>query len=163
MVLEGEKPKPSHTDSESRSVSRSVLVTLWDPIDCSPLGSSVHWNLQARICSELPFPSPGDFPNPGMESGSPALQPDSLPSEPAGKLSLMVVPPIILLQIFLVCLANYSIRFPYILTYVFFAMQNNLASILQMSLFYRPSKFILQRLANTLVPQHWHSLNNCFS
>ena len=35
--------------------------------------------------SELPFPSPGDFPNPGMETGSLALQADSLPFEPPGK------------------------------------------------------------------------------
>ena len=28
---------------------------------------------------------PGDFPDPGMELGSPALQADSLPSEPPGK------------------------------------------------------------------------------
>ena len=35
--------------------------------------------------SELPFPSPGDLPNPGIESQSPALQADSLPSEPLGK------------------------------------------------------------------------------
>ena len=34
----------------------------------------------------LPFPSPGDLPNPGIEPGSPALQADSLLSEPAGKL-----------------------------------------------------------------------------
>ena len=33
----------------------------------------------------LPFPSPGDLPNPGIESGSPVLQADSLPSEPLGK------------------------------------------------------------------------------
>ena len=32
--------------------------------------------------SGLPFPSPGDFPNPGIESRSPALQADALPSEP---------------------------------------------------------------------------------
>ena len=32
--------------------------------------------------SELLFPSPGDLSNPGMEPGSPALQADSLPSEP---------------------------------------------------------------------------------
>ena len=31
---------------------------------------------------ELPFPSPGDLPDPGIEPGSPALQADSLPSEP---------------------------------------------------------------------------------
>ena len=33
----------------------------------------------------VPFPSPGDLPNPGMESRSPALQAGSLPSEPPGK------------------------------------------------------------------------------
>ena len=35
--------------------------------------------------SELPFPSPGDLSNPGIEPKSPALQADSLPSEPPGK------------------------------------------------------------------------------
>ena len=35
--------------------------------------------------SGLPFPSPGDLPKPGMEPRSPALQADSLPSEPRGK------------------------------------------------------------------------------
>ena len=33
----------------------------------------------------LPFPSPGDLPNPGIEPQSPALQADSLLSEPPGK------------------------------------------------------------------------------
>ena len=35
--------------------------------------------------SGLPFPSPGDLPDPGIEPMSPALQADSLPSEPPGK------------------------------------------------------------------------------
>ena len=35
--------------------------------------------------SGLPFPSPADLPNPGIEPGSPALQTDALPSEPPGK------------------------------------------------------------------------------
>ena len=35
--------------------------------------------------SGLPFLSPGDLTNPGTEPGSPALQADSLPSEPPGK------------------------------------------------------------------------------
>ena len=50
------------------------------PPDCTcqaPLSMEVtkqeYWN-------GLPFPSPGDFPNPGIELGSPALQADSLPS-----------------------------------------------------------------------------------
>ena len=37
-----------------------------------------HW-------SGLPFPSPGDLPKPGIKPGSPALQADSLTSEPPGK------------------------------------------------------------------------------
>ena len=32
----------------------------------------------------LPFPSPGDLPNPGIKPRSPALQADALPSEPPG-------------------------------------------------------------------------------
>ena len=35
--------------------------------------------------SGLPFPSPGDLPNPGIEPRSPALQADSLPTELRGK------------------------------------------------------------------------------
>ena len=35
--------------------------------------------------SGLPFPSPGDLPNPGIEPRSPELQADALPSEPPGK------------------------------------------------------------------------------
>ena len=34
--------------------------------------------------SGLPFPSPGDLPDPGIEPGSPAFQADALPSEPPG-------------------------------------------------------------------------------
>ena len=33
----------------------------------------------------MPFPSPGHLPDPGIEPMSPALQADSLPSEPSGK------------------------------------------------------------------------------
>ena len=35
--------------------------------------------------SGLPFPSPGDLPDPGIEPGSAALQADALHSEPPGK------------------------------------------------------------------------------
>ena len=38
----------------------------------------------------LPFPSPGDLPDSGMELGSPDLQADSLPSEPPGNPHLHV-------------------------------------------------------------------------
>ena len=39
--------------------------------------------------SRLPFPPPGDLPDPGTEPRSPALQADSLPSEPPGKPTLI--------------------------------------------------------------------------
>ena len=55
-------------------------------MDNSPPGSAVHEILQVRYCSGLSFPSPGDFPDPKIEPRSPALQADSLPSEPPGKL-----------------------------------------------------------------------------
>ena len=34
----------------------------------------------------MPFPSPGDLPDPGIEPGSPTLEADALTSEPPGKL-----------------------------------------------------------------------------
>ena len=41
--------------------------------------------LRQEYWSGLPFPSPEDPPHPGMEPGSPALQSDSLLSEPPEK------------------------------------------------------------------------------
>ena len=38
--------------------------------------------------SGLPFPSPGDLPDPGIKPGSPALQAYSLPSEPPGSFQM---------------------------------------------------------------------------
>ena len=35
--------------------------------------------------SGLPFPSPGDLPDPGIEPGSPTLEADALTSEPPGE------------------------------------------------------------------------------
>ena len=41
--------------------------------------------LRHEYWSGYPFPSPEDLLNPGIEPGSPALQADTLPSEPSGK------------------------------------------------------------------------------
>ena len=41
--------------------------------------------------SGLPFPSPEDLPDPGIEPGSPALQADALLSEPSGKPKLVML------------------------------------------------------------------------
>ena len=62
-----------------------VCPTLWDPMGCSPLGSSVRGIFQSQYSNGLPFLSPGDLPNPGMEPSSLALQADSVVSEPRGK------------------------------------------------------------------------------
>ena len=59
--------------------------TLCNPMDCShqvPLSMGLS---RQEYWSGLPFPSPGDLPNPGIELRSPALQADSLLSEPPEK------------------------------------------------------------------------------
>ena len=53
-------------------VAQSCL-TLWDPMGCSPPGSSVHGIFQAGVLE-------WDLLDPGIEPGSPALQADALPS-----------------------------------------------------------------------------------
>ena len=57
-------------------------MTPWTVAHQAPL--SMGFSRQ-EFWSGLPLPSPGDLPDPGIESGSPALQADSLPSEPPGK------------------------------------------------------------------------------
>ena len=57
------------------SVAKSCL-TLCDPMDCSPPGSSFHGIFQARIWSGLSFSSPGNHPR--IKLMSPASQVDSL-------------------------------------------------------------------------------------
>ena len=70
--------------SEVKSLSRIWLfATPWTVAYQAPLSMGFsrqeYWN-------GLPFPSPGDLPNPGIEPRSPTLQADTLPSEPPGKL-----------------------------------------------------------------------------
>ena len=50
-----------------RAKSRQSCLTLGNPMDYSPLGSSVQGILQARILEWLLCPSPGDLPDPGIE------------------------------------------------------------------------------------------------
>ena len=56
--------------------------TLCDPTDCGLPDSSVYGILQARILEWVAIPLSRDLPDPGTELGSPALQTDSLLSEP---------------------------------------------------------------------------------
>ena len=60
-----------------------LFATLWTVAQPAP--QSMGFSRQ-EYWSGLPFPSPGDLPNPGIEPRSPALQADALTSEPRGKL-----------------------------------------------------------------------------
>ena len=95
-VLRNSRPLPPHTTvcvpCHPRSETSEVKVTqscltLCNPTDCSPPGSSVHGILQARILEwrAIPFSkgsSPRDLPHAEIKPRSPALQADSFPSEP---------------------------------------------------------------------------------
>ena len=74
-----------HFESENESVSRSAVsnsVTPWTVARQAPLFVGLS---RQEYWSGLLFPSPGDIPNPGIETRSPALQADSVRSEPPGK------------------------------------------------------------------------------
>ena len=58
-----------------------LFVTPWTVAHQAP--PSMEFSRQ-EYQSELPFPSPGDLPDPGIEPRSPALRADTLLSEPPG-------------------------------------------------------------------------------
>ena len=69
--------------SEVKSLSRvRLFVTQWTVAYQAP--PSMGFSRQ-EYWSGLPFPSPGDLPDPGIKPGSPAFQADALTSEPPGK------------------------------------------------------------------------------
>ena len=66
-----------------KSLSRvQIFATPWTVV--SQVLQSMEFSRQ-EYWSGLPFPSPGDILNPGIEPGSPTLQADTLPPEPPGK------------------------------------------------------------------------------
>ena len=63
-----------------KSFSRvRLFATLWTVAHQASLSTGFS---RQEYWSGLPFPSPEDFPHPGIEPGSPALEADVLPSEP---------------------------------------------------------------------------------
>ena len=69
---------------KKKSFSRvRLFATPWTVAHQAPL--SMGFSRQENW-SGLPLPSPGDLPNPGTEPRSPALQADTLSSEPPGNL-----------------------------------------------------------------------------
>ena len=75
--------KPFHTCESESEVAQScpTLETPWT----AAYQALVHGILQGRVLESVPFPSPGDLPDPGTEPGSSALQADTLLSEPPGE------------------------------------------------------------------------------
>ena len=83
---------PSHWDCShvlwplvSESEDAQSCLTLCDPWTVAHQAPLSMGFSRQEYWSGLPFPSPGDLPNPGIEPGSPALQADALTSEPPGK------------------------------------------------------------------------------
>ena len=74
----------------SESVTHSVMsdaATQWPVVPQVPLSMGFS---RREYWSGLPFPSLGDLPNPRIKPGCPALQADSLPSEPPAKPACLV-------------------------------------------------------------------------
>ena len=75
-------------NSKVKSLSRvRLFATSWAVAYQASL--SMGFSRQ-EYWSGVPFPSPGDLPDPGIESRSPALEADALTSEPPGKPNLKV-------------------------------------------------------------------------
>ena len=78
----GKKKKKIHR-KKVKSLSRVWLFATLRTVACQA-SQSMEFSRQG-CWNGLPFSSPGDLPNSGIKPGSPALQEDSLPSEPPGK------------------------------------------------------------------------------
>ena len=73
-------------------LSHFSRVGLCAAMDCSPPGASVHGILQARILQRVAMPFTRGSSQPRGKSASPALQADSLPTEPWGKPASCLLP-----------------------------------------------------------------------
>ena len=67
------------------SLVAQPCLTLCDPMDCSPSGSSCLVFSSQEYWGGFPCPPPGNLPNPGIKPWSPVSQTDTLPSEPPEK------------------------------------------------------------------------------
>ena len=69
-----------------KSLSRvRFFATPWTGAHQAPLSMGFS---REEYWSGLPFLSPGNLPDPGIEPRSPALQADALPSKPQGKFNM---------------------------------------------------------------------------
>ena len=82
----------ANTESESESEVAQLCPTLCNPAAVAYQAPPSMGFSRQEYWSGLPFPSPGDLPNPGIKRGSSALQTDTLLSEPPGKPSANIRP-----------------------------------------------------------------------
>ena len=82
LVKELRSHMPHSVAKNENNFKSAVVATPWTVARQAPL--SIGFSRQ-ESWSGLPFSSPGDLPNPGIEPQSPALQADYLLSEPPGK------------------------------------------------------------------------------
>ena len=87
-----QKTHPQHLLMNCYACERLVFVlvaksylTLCDPMDCSSQAPLFMGFLRQEYWNGLPFPSPGDLPNPGIKLTSPALAGTFFTTEPLGK------------------------------------------------------------------------------
>ena len=86
----------------SCSIVSDSFVIPWTVAHQTPLSTEFS---RQEYWSGLPFPSPGDLPDPGIEPGSPTLQVDSLPTKPQNiyEKNTSVVPQAIILILVYLC------------------------------------------------------------
>ena len=70
------------------SSAMSDSLVSWTAAHQAPLSMGFF---RQKYWNGLPFPIPGDLPDPGIKPESSVLQADSLPSEPPGKLNCILV------------------------------------------------------------------------
>ena len=91
-----------------KSLSRvQLFATPWTVAHQAP--PSMGFSRQ-EYWSGLPFPSPGDLPHPGIEPRSPALQADTLTSEPPGKPPVRKIRSLLFLKLFLYAFPQNNIK-----------------------------------------------------
>ena len=91
-IFQKQKTHPQHLLMNCYAYERLVFVlvaksylTLCDPMDCGSPVPLFTGFLRQEYWNGLPFSSPGDLPNPGIELLSPALAGTFFTTEPLGK------------------------------------------------------------------------------
>ena len=85
MVTAAMKLKDAYSLEESENKVSQSCLTVCDPWTVAHQAPPSMGFSRQEYWTGLPFPSPGDLPDPGIEPGSPALEANGLTSEPPGK------------------------------------------------------------------------------